>query len=385
MRKRLTAFFLFFVTLIWIVTPITVLADDGEDLDNVTDHIKELQQKISEAQTKEKTLSSEIKSMDSQIELMTLQMAETTHRIAKLGREVEELGGKIETLEGSLTTLSELLLNRIVTAYKVNRISYLTLLFTSDGFADLINRTKYIQAAQAHDREVLTEVQITKVTYAEQKELREQKKAEQEALKVELEGQKKKLDEQKVAKEALLTQTKNDEATYQKLLQQALAEKQALEAALITGVAEGPVKAGDPIALVGNTGYPACSTGAHLHFEVRKNNQWVDPGGYLKSKQITDAQDGGNPTIGSGDWEWPLDGEIILTQHYGHTPYSWRYSYSGGIHTGFDMYSPSTSVIRAPKDGTLYSASQNCGGVSIIKIKYIEHGDGVISFYLHVQ
>ncbi|MEK7165357.1 MAG: hypothetical protein AAB874_00935, partial [Patescibacteria group bacterium] len=79
------------------------------------------------------------------------------------------------------------------------------------------------------------------------------------------------------------------------------------------------------------------------------------------------------------------EGDVLITQLYGHTPYSYRYKYSGEIHTGFDMYSNSSLVIRAPKDGTLFAAEQNCGGSSVIKIKYIEHDDGVVSFYLHVQ
>lgn len=365
--------------------PLTVLAEENDTSHNVEKEIEELKQKISEAQSKERTLNSEIKSMDARIVLMTLQMTETNNKIQKLGLEIENLSEKIGTLENTLSDLSELLLNRIVTAYKVKKISYVSLLFSANGVSDFINRTKYIQAAQSHDREVLTEVQITKDTYSEQKFLREQKKVQHEELKQELGVQKKSLDEQKKTKELLLNQTKNDEATYQKLLQQALAEKQALEAALVTGEKVGLVKTGDPIALVGNTGYPACSTGAHLHFEVRKNNQWVNAFEYLKPRQVKDYQNGGEPTLGSGSWNWPLDGDVLVTQYYGKTPYSWRYAYSGGIHTGIDMYSNTTSVIRAPKDGTLYSASQNCGGSSIIKIKYIEHGDGVISFYLHVQ
>jgi len=44
-----------------------------------------------------------------------------------------------------------------------------------------------------------------------------------------------------------------------------------------------------------------------------------------------------------------------------------------------------SEIIRAPRDGTLFSSSQSCGGGSMIKIKYIDHGDGITSFYLHVQ
>lgn len=366
---------------LFILGIVSVKADELQDLDK---DIKGLKQKISEAQSKGKTLNAEITSMDSKIKLKVLEVSETEEKIGALGEEIENLTDKIGRLETSLTKLSEVLINRMVTSYKTSRVSFLSLLVSSDGLAEFINKVKYIKLAQAHDQEMMTNIEFAKVDYSDQKNLREKKKLEQESLKTKLEGQKKDLDKNKKDKEALLTQTKNDEATYQKLLQQALAEKQALEAALVTGVKVGPIKQGDPIALVGNTGYPSCSTGAHLHFEVRKNNQWVNAADYLKARTVEDHQNGGTTTMGTGSWEWPLEGEVLVTQYYGKTPYSWRYAYSGGIHTGIDMYSNTSAVIRAPKEGTLYSSSQDCGG-STIKIKYIEHGDGVISFYLHVQ
>jgi murein DD-endopeptidase MepM/ murein hydrolase activator NlpD len=170
-------------------------------------------------------------------------------------------------------------------------------------------------------------------------------------------------------------------------LAQAFAEKAAIEKALVSGVKVGPVKQGDPIGLVGNTGYPGCSTGKHLHFEVQRNNSWTDPAPFLQNKSVRDEQNpGGNMVaIGSGNWPWLIADTIRLTQFYGSTPYSWRYVYSGGVHTGLDMISTSNDVISAPADGTLYKSSQICGSDSTINIIYIDHGEGLISFYLHVQ
>lgn len=376
---RLLFFCLVFVL---VLINLPVYAQSTSEVDKT---IQELQQKITELQGQENTLSKQINLLNSQIALTTLKINNIRAAITKLSAEIDELANEIERLEALLTKRSELVLRRIPESYKRQSAPQFGMLLFSANFSDFLARIKYLTSVQQQDVQLLFQLKATQTHFGERKALREEKKAQQEALKRQLELESRELDRQKREKQALLDQTRNSEAIYQRLLAQALAEKLALERALVEGVQVGPVKRGDPIGLVGNSGYPGCSTGAHLHFEVRKNGAWVDPSGYLSSKTVQDEQNGGSATIGGGSWDWPLQDPIRLTQRFGKTPYSWRYAYSGGIHTGFDMVSSSSEVIRAPSAGTLFSSSQACGGSSIIKIKYIEHGDGVITFYLHVQ
>lgn len=326
---------------------------------------------ISKLQASGKTLSSQIAQFDAQIKLTTL-------KIAQIEEQINLLSGRIDQLEGSLNDLTKSFNQRVVETYKMSRVEDpLLLILSSDNLGEAFNRFSYLKKIQESDRNLLKRLTSAKDTYAEEK-------VDQEDLQAKLALQKKQLDSQKAAKANLLAITRNDEKKYQALLAQALAEKAAIERALVSGTKVGPVKAGDPIALVGNSGYPGCSTGKHLHFEIRKNNSWIDPGPYLQNKSVYDEAIKANANIGSGNWNWPISDTIRLTQHYGITPYSSIYKYSGGIHTGFDMVSTTSDVIRAPADGTLFKSSESCGS-SIINIVYIEHGNDLISFYLHVQ
>lgn len=344
----------------------------GQSIEEIQSKIEEYRKELSRLQAQENTLKNQISQFNAQINLTQLKIEETEEKISLLG-------GRIDLLEVSLQSLTNAFSTRANETYKMARLGDpLVLLITSKNLSEAVTRFHYLQRIQEADRELLVKLQDAQNTYVAEKD-------DQEELQAELEDQRQVLGVQKVAKAELLEQTQNDEERYQELLSQALAEKAALERALVEGVEVGPVAQGDPIALVGNSGAPYCSTGTHLHFEVRKDGSWVNPANYLSPHTVQDDQNGGGMiTLGNGGWPWPISDPIRLTQHYGNTPYSWVYKYSGGVHTGLDMVPDSNNVIRAPADGTLYKSSQSCGS-SVINIVYIDHGGGLLSFYLHVQ
>jgi murein DD-endopeptidase MepM/ murein hydrolase activator NlpD len=237
----------------------------------------------------------------------------------------------------------------------------------------------------------LYDTQQAKNDYNNQKSIYESQKQKVVSLQAKLVDYKADIDAEKKQKEDLLKVTKNDEAKYQSLLASARAEKDAIEGVISSIKLENgtPVTKGQVIAVVGNSGSPICSTGAHLHFEVRVDGNDVNPDQYLKGGvnwgyNYESGQYDYYGTINPrGDWDWPLSEGIKINQGYG----SWGFSktfYGDGIHHGIDMVSDSSDLIKAPKDGTLYRGSTSCSGVTMNYVA-VDHGGGIVSWYWHVR
>ena len=365
-------------------TPTPTPGTSTQQVQDLQNQINDLQNKINDLDNQKKTLSSQIAVMDNQVKLTQLKINATEKQITDLGLDIDTADKKINNLQNSLQKLTGVLIDRIVATYEVGTVQPFHVLLSSSNASNFFTKLNYLKIAQEHDKKLIYDTTQAKADYSNQKEIFQNQKRKVEELQSQLEAYNTQLEQEKKDKEALLIVTQNNEAVYQQRLAAALAEQRAIQQITSGGgnvVAAGKVKEGDIVGRV-IIGRSPCSSGSVLHFEVLSNRALQNPSQYLSNKSVIFDNSPDGSFSFSGSWNWPISDPIRITQGFGHTAWSNVY-YNGGIHTGIDMFSSSSSDVRTVRDGDLYRGSISCGGGQLL-FSRVDHSDSIQTFYLHI-
>lgn len=221
---RIRRHLIFFLVCLSVLILPSVVSAQCSDITDCQNQIADLQKKLSDTQAQGKTLSQAISVLNLKQALTQRQIDATVFQISLLQRDIDSLSGKISLLQSSLDSLTKALLKNIVASYKTRNLDGFEAVLTSKSFASAITSYRYLNIARQYRQDLLFKTTQTKMEYDQEKATKEKKQLEIAQLKKTYEKQKQDLVQQQQAKQQLLVQTKNSEATYQKLLSEAQAQ-----------------------------------------------------------------------------------------------------------------------------------------------------------------
>jgi murein DD-endopeptidase MepM/ murein hydrolase activator NlpD len=310
-----------------------------------------VQQIIGSLQTEKNNVVTYVATLDAAMEQIQDDLNQINTAISENEAQIEEAEEAIEKAQAALDEAEavrlaqyEAIKDQIHFMYTTEKNTIFSLIFSSKGIADLLNRTQYISRIMDYDQRKLAEYAKSVEAAEEAKKVLEESKARLDEKQRELEEkqteQKAKEDDMSAlisAKEAEIGQynaeigTKEAQvAEYKKMIAEQDAEIAAIEAAL--------------------------------------------------RRQQAALAEANRRVYGGGQFVWPAPKYTRISDDFG-----MRIHPTLGVqmmHNGVDMAAPSGSPILAAADGQVIAASYSS---SMGNYAMIDHGSDLISIYMHAS
>lgn len=372
MRTGFLFFFFILATGLLFGTPEYVFADAASDiqvqinankqqLSALEAEIAIFQQQLNELGKKKNTLQSTISSLTISQQQLATQIKITQNKIASANLKIKELSLSISDKESSITVGQKAIAKMLRTVAADERESLVTQLVSSASLGEAwkaVDETILFNRALANNINRLRAVRTELATNRDQVAAT---KATLVALQNDLTLQKRSVDASKATQQQLLSQTKNQESNYQKLI----AQKQAAEKA----------------------------------FEQELSD--------LQSRLDIIVNPNLLPKVGSGILFWPMSTAFMnncmqrqsvfgnlfcITQYFGNTPFSTANPqiYNNRGHNAIDFGTPIGTPIQASLSGVILAtgdtdSAAGCMNGSFGKWVMVQHYNGLNTMYAHLS
>jgi len=191
------------------------LKDEAKDFDAEK---KELQQQINALENDKATALAKKQLLDEQSAAMANQIAAIEQIIANYDLLIEQTKAELADAEQREEIQYERFCKRVRAMEENGTVSYWSVLFNAEDFADLLSRLSDIQEIMDYDQGIIDSLKKLQTEISAKQADLEFQQAEQEQQKADLEARKAELDEQRASALALLNEIKADEAAAEALL-----------------------------------------------------------------------------------------------------------------------------------------------------------------------
>ncbi len=313
--------------------------EKSADIEKIEQEIKSYQGQLSNLSTQKNSLANQIKQLDLTKKKLNADISLTEKKIEKTNLKISSLNADIGRKESSISNNEKAIVAGLRKMHEAESESaILGTLLTRNNFTQVWNDVDNIVTVREKILKQTGELKIVKNELVDARDETTVARNELSSLKRDLSDQKKIVEENTKEKNNLLKLTKNNEATYQKLLKDQTAKKAALEQEL-------------------------------RDFES-------------KLKFILDPS-----TLPSGGvLSWPLD-NVYVTQMFGKTVAAKRL-YASGSHSGVDFKASVGTPVKSMASGTVRGVGDTdttCPGASFGKWVFIEFDNGLSATYGHLS
>ncbi|HBA46023.1 hypothetical protein A2W67_03510 [Candidatus Nomurabacteria bacterium RIFCSPLOWO2_02_40_28] len=344
--RKLFSIIIFTILIIPLAFSHAQTAGDLKDKINQKDaDIQQLEKEIAAYQLELDTLGEQKSSLNSAIKQLDLTKKKLNTDIAVTEKKIDKTNLKIESLSSDISTKQDTITNNVesikLEIRKTNEFemnSILSTLLSENDFTVIWNDIDNIATVREKIRQDIVKLKEIKGELEDTRKETISAKNELTKLKSRLSDQKKIVVQNTNEKNKLLKQTKNNEANYQKLLKERMAERDAFEKELRDYEAQ-------------------------LEFILDPSK--LPSGGVLS---------------------WPLE-RIFVTQLFGKTVDSKRL-YASGTHNGVDFRASVGTPVMAMADGTVLGVGNTdttCYGASFGKFVFIKYNNGLASTFGHLS
>ncbi|MFA4941988.1 MAG: hypothetical protein WC582_05395, partial [Patescibacteria group bacterium] len=183
-------------------------------------------QAIKQKQNEKASLSNQLSILDNRLAKAELDIEGAETEISRTNLEVEKVNLEISNKDKEINREKEHLGNVLKLIYKQDRVTTLEIMLLNDSLTDFVNQLKYLEDTNKEIGDGLDTLKKYKDDLEKSQLVLQDKKKELNDLKEELMGKKESLAGEKDNKSFILTQTRNSEKEYQKLLAEAKSEQE---------------------------------------------------------------------------------------------------------------------------------------------------------------
>ena len=301
--------------------------------------------------------------IDQQIGLLHAEIDNINQQISAYSVLIADKQDELDVAEARLEELNEKYKERIRAMEEDGELSYWSVLFKANSFADLLDRLNMIEEIAAADQRRLNELQKAAETVAAAREELASEKDALELTKAELDAAEAELDVKRGEADELITQllAKGEE------LDAMMDEYEAQEESLLQDI--------------------AAKEKEYNEAKQREYEAWLATSKAATTSPSNSGNSNNNSNSGnSGGGDYFVGGDWIVPCSYVYvsSPYGYRihpvYGYEL-FHSGIDLAAYQGTPICASRGGTVSTATYNNSGGYYVTIN---HGDGYSSSYLHM-